>query len=188
MKKDTSEIIIPLKNNEKEEEIEFIWIVVSNMKWRGPVLGIQTVIGLIPIIGLVTSIFPRMEHHGIVFKTKNGNNYVTQYGGGGVSFKNYKINKNKAFNSIAEFINQKNIWVLLKAVINSDTKLKIGDISNIIEKVTPKQYNAIFENCQKFVKYIGNEIYEKIKILGYDSGWTSGHMAAGGVIYGDRSY
>ena len=188
MKKLTTDIITPISDKEKNEEIEYIWVVVANMNWRAPVLTIQTIIGLVPIVGLFTSIFPRMEHHGIVFKTKNGNYYTTDFVCSNSKFINFYKEKEKAFNFIAERIEQKKIWISLKAIVKSDNNITIGEISNIINKVTPKEYNLIFENCQSYVKYIINNIYHKIKILGFDSGWTSGHMCAGIQIGGDRSY
>ena len=69
-KKLTCENRCLIKDNEKEEEVEYIWVVVANMNFRAPLLAAQTILGLIPIVGLITSIFPRCEHHGIVLKQK----------------------------------------------------------------------------------------------------------------------
>ena len=188
MKKLTKQIYHPINDEDKTEEIECIWIVVSNMNGRAPLLAAQTIVGLIPIIGLVSCIFPRLEHHGIVFKTKNGNYYSTDFGTGFSEFINFQDNKEKAFNIIASNVGQKKIWILLKANVKFDETIQIGEIINLMDGATPKKYHAIFNNCQKYVRNIMEKIYDKIKVVGYDSGWTAGHMASGSVMWGDRSY
>ena len=114
MKKLTTNIVTPISDKEKNEEIEYIWVVVANMNGRAPVLTAQTIIGLVPIVGLFTSIFPRMEHHGIVFKTKNGNYYTTNFVCSNSKFINFYKEKEKAFNFIAERINKKKYGFHLK--------------------------------------------------------------------------
>ena len=188
MKKITQQINHPITDKEKQEEIDCLWIVVANMDLRAPLLAVQTIIGLIPIIWFASCIFPRCEHHGIVFKTKDGNYYSTDFVTGLSEFINFHDNKEKAFNIIASNVRQKKIWILLKANIKSDEIIKIGEIINLMDGVTPQKYHLLFNNCQKYVRNIMEKIYDKIKIVGYDSGWTAGHMAAGIVFWGDRSY
>lgn len=38
MKKLTTNIVTPINDKEKNEEIEYIWVIVANMNWRAPVL------------------------------------------------------------------------------------------------------------------------------------------------------
>jgi len=38
MKKLTTNIVTPISDKEKNEEIEYIWVVVANMNGRAPVL------------------------------------------------------------------------------------------------------------------------------------------------------
>ena len=187
-KKLTREIYHPISDEEKQEEIEYIWIVVANMNGRAPLLAVQTIVGLIPLIGLVSCIFPRCEHHGIVFKTKNGNYYSSDFGAGRSKFLNFHENKKKAFNFIAFNVRQKDFWILLKATIKDDENIQINELINLMDGATPKEYHLIFNNCQNYVRNIMEKIYDKIKIIGYDSGWTPGHMNAGIVMWGDRSY
>ena len=103
-----------IKDNEKEEEIEYIWVVVANMDFRAPLLAAQTILSLIPIVGLITSIFPRCEHHGIVFKTKNGNYYSADFVAGGSEFKNHYKNKEESFQYIAKKVGQKKYGFIIK--------------------------------------------------------------------------
>ena len=185
-KKLTCENRCLIKDNEKEEEVEYIWVVVANMNFRAPLLAAQTILGLIPIVGLITSIFPRCEHHGIVFKTKNGNYYSADFVEGGSEFKNHYKNKEEAFQYIAKKVSQKKVWIYYKG--KALEIIKIGEIINLINKVTPEKYHLLFQNCQSFVRYVMKELQVKIIDLGFNTGWTSGHMAAGIAMGGDRSY
>ena len=189
LKRET-DINCDLSEDEQNEEIEYVWIVVSNMALRALALSFQTIVSLIPIVGFFTgqNMLPRIEHHGIVFLTKNGNYYSTDFMSSGSNFINFRKDKNESFKIIANHVHQKKIWIKLKGKIKENTILKIKNICDIIPKITPKTYHAIKRNCQLYIDLMWEEISNKFNILGFDSGWVALHMGGGVCIGGDRSY
>ena len=105
---------------------------------------------------------------------------------GGSEFKNHYKNKEEAFQYIAKKVRQKKIWIYYKG--KALEIIKIGEIINLVNKVTPEKYHLLFQNCQSFVRYVMKELQVKIIDLGFNTGWVSGHMAAGISMGGDRSY
>lgn len=138
-----------------KEEVESIYIISvplkgSNWQKLGKMLLTISIVG-----APLNTIIPDIEHHGLIFKTKDKNYFYAQFpSDNGRLIKSSKKRAIEAIIDGCDHEDERKWLVREKFKVPKNEKVTIKTIYDIIRDLKFEYYNSITKNCQHYVEGI----------------------------------
>ena len=144
---------ISLDLSEQNEEIKKIYLVIVPFEHRTAWHVGKGFLTMLPVFNVFVNFIPNIEHHGLIFKTLNGNYYYTQFPLGEF----IKASKEEAIKNISYNYNKENKYFIGEEFEPTE-KFTINDAIKICNESKTKYYNLITKNCQVYCQKILSQI------------------------------